>query len=145
LWKFLHDLCNYGLVYFWQFKSQISEPEPIEKIPVVKTPVTPARAMDVNNSTVAGNICAIIKLLEQGGFGDPSDPETQALIEHLHQYVVLFHGDLETGERIQAIQLRRSIEKTFWNHLQYLIFVPGLFHVKMACADAIWRIFIQPT
>ncbi|KAI6017947.1 hypothetical protein BKA83DRAFT_4464994 [Pisolithus microcarpus] len=51
-------------------------------------------------------------------------------------YVVLVHGDLGTGERLQTAQLRRSIESTSWNHLQHVIFIPGLFHLKMACADA---------
>ncbi|KIJ10934.1 hypothetical protein PAXINDRAFT_40918, partial [Paxillus involutus ATCC 200175] len=53
--------------------------------------------------------------------------------------------DLGTGERIQAAQQRRSIEGSPWNRMQHVIFVPGLFHLKMACADAIWRIFIQPS
>ncbi|KAF8836131.1 hypothetical protein BDN67DRAFT_992221 [Paxillus ammoniavirescens] len=61
------------------------------------------------------------------------------------EYVVLFHGDLGTREQIQAAQQRRSIKGSPWNQMQHVIFVPGLFHLKMACADAIWRIFIQPS
>ncbi|KIJ58558.1 hypothetical protein HYDPIDRAFT_73632, partial [Hydnomerulius pinastri MD-312] len=52
--------------------------------------------------------------------------------------------DLGTGERLQSAQLRRSIESTPWNRFQHVIFVPGLFHLKMACADAIWRCFLHP-
>ncbi|KAG1888768.1 hypothetical protein F4604DRAFT_1532841, partial [Suillus subluteus] len=37
-----------------------------------------------------------------------------------------------------------SLEATPWNHFQHVVFIPGLFHLKMACADAIWRIFLQP-
>lgn len=31
-----------------------------------------------------------------------------------------------------------------FNRYQSVVFVMGLFHLKMACADAIWKIFIQP-
>ncbi|KAI6022193.1 hypothetical protein PISMIDRAFT_108972 [Pisolithus microcarpus 441] len=55
-WVFLVDLCTYGPEYFHQFKSMIQEPQPIEKIPVVKTPIYVAHTMDINNSTVSGNI-----------------------------------------------------------------------------------------
>ncbi|KIM36264.1 hypothetical protein M413DRAFT_427697 [Hebeloma cylindrosporum] len=58
-------------------------------------------------------------------------------------YVILFHGDLGTGDRIFSLQLRRSIEDSPWDRFQYVIFIPGLFHVKMACADAIYRLFIK--
>lgn len=133
-WMFLHDLCTYGPDYFHQFKSLIPKPECIEQIPLVKTPIFAARAMDVNNSTVSGNIQAVTDLLAQGGIGDPD----------VSEYVILIHGDLGTGERLQAAQLRRSIESTSWNRLQHVVFIPGLFHLKMACADVLWRCFVQP-
>ena len=143
-WKFMHDLCTYGPSYFSQFLNELGEPESIEKIPVIKTPIYPLRAMEFSNSTVSGNISTIQNLMEQGGVGDPNDPEIQYIVEDLTLHIILFHGDLGTGDRIYSIQLRRSIEKTPWNRFQYVIFIPGLFHVKMACADALWRIFIQP-
>ncbi|KAI6097931.1 hypothetical protein EDD16DRAFT_1499008, partial [Pisolithus croceorrhizus] len=58
--------------------------------------------------------------------------------------VVLMHRDLGTGEWLQAAQLCHSIKSTSWNHLQHIIFIPGLFHLKMACADALWHCFIYP-
>jgi hypothetical protein len=64
---FLSDLCEHGPLYFQQFRSDISEPEAVEEIPLIKTPITAARAMDVNNSTVSGNIRAVEELLAQGG------------------------------------------------------------------------------
>ncbi|KAJ7921082.1 hypothetical protein B0H13DRAFT_1506201, partial [Mycena leptocephala] len=60
-------------------------------------------------------------------------------------YVILFHGDLGTGERLMSLLQRRSIEHSPWERYQYVIYVMGLFHLKMACADAIWRIFEEPT
>ncbi|KAH7917313.1 hypothetical protein BV22DRAFT_1026598, partial [Leucogyrophana mollusca] len=59
--------------------------------------------------------------------------------------VVLVHGDLGTGERILSLQQRRAIEETPWRRFQHIVFVPGLFHLKMAAADAIWRALIHPT
>jgi hypothetical protein len=41
-------------------------------------------------------------------------------------YVVIFHGDLGTAERVQTLKELMS-----------------LFNLKMACADAIWCIFIE--
>ncbi|KIL61934.1 hypothetical protein M378DRAFT_48707, partial [Amanita muscaria Koide BX008] len=57
--------------------------------------------------------------------------------------VVLVSGDLLTGERIRSLQQSRSIEATKWRRFDFVVFVMGLFHLKMACADAIWRLFIR--
>ena len=38
-WMYLYDLCSYGPDFFHQFKSVLQEPEPVEQIPLVKTPV----------------------------------------------------------------------------------------------------------
>ena len=102
--------------------------------------------MDVNNSTVSGNIHSVIELLAQGGINDPvlqSASEIQS--PDISEHVVLVHGDLGTGKRLRAAQLHCSIESTPWNCLQHIIFLPGLFHLKMACADALWRTFILPS
>ncbi|KAI6022226.1 hypothetical protein PISMIDRAFT_79654, partial [Pisolithus microcarpus 441] len=145
-WVFLVDLCTNGPEYFHQFRSKIEDPQPIEQIPTVKTPIYAARAMDINNSTVSGNIQAVIELLAQGGIADPMAASDGSVLDSpdISEYVILVHGDLGTGERLQAAQLRRSIECTSWNRLQHIIFIPGLFHLKMACADVIWRCFISP-
>lgn len=143
-WKFLSDLISYGPPYFSQFRDKLREPETIEAIPITRTPIIATSAMDVSNSTVTGNIQSIVNLLQQGGIGDPAvvdDPDMPDISEH----VVLFHGDLGTGERLQSAQQRRGIENTPWNRLQHVIFIPGLFHLKMAAADTIWRIFLQPS
>ncbi|KIJ09487.1 hypothetical protein PAXINDRAFT_17429 [Paxillus involutus ATCC 200175] len=145
-WLFLSDLCAYGPEYFRQFKSALRDPVTVEQIPLVKTPILAARAMDINNSTVSGNIRAVIDLLGQGGVSDPSSlsgDETNDSPD-ISPHVVLVHGDLGTGEHLQAAQLRRSIESTPWRRFQHAIFIPGLFHLKMACADALWRCFIYP-
>ena len=102
--------------------------------------------MDINNSTVSGNIHAVVDLLAQGGIYDPVAPHfKESGSPDLSLYVVLVHGDLGTGEHLQTAQIRRSLEPTPWDRFQHVIFIPGLFHFKMACTDAIWRCFIQPT
>ena len=146
-WKYLYDLCHHGPAYFSQFCSELRqlEPEAVDQIPLVKTPIIPARSMEFSNSTVAGNISTIINLMNQGGVGDPDDLDTIYEVKDGMLYMFFFHGDLGTGDRILSIQLRRSIEKSLWNRFQYVVFVPGLFHVKMACVDSLWRLFIMPS
>ncbi|OCH85843.1 hypothetical protein OBBRIDRAFT_814892 [Obba rivulosa] len=48
--------------------------------------------------------------------------------------MVLVHSDLSTAEQIESLQQSRGKEKTPWR----------LFHLKMACADVIWKLCIQP-
>ncbi|KAG1906110.1 uncharacterized protein F5891DRAFT_975565 [Suillus fuscotomentosus] len=144
-WKMLSDLVNFGPPYFHQFKNQLCNPGTVEAIPVIKTPILAVRVMHVCNSTVSDNICSVVELLQQGGIEDPveiDDPDTDML--NMSEYVILFHGDLGTGEHLLAAQQRGAIEATRWKRFQHVIFIPSLFHLKMASADAIWRIFLQP-
>jgi hypothetical protein len=151
-WKFQSNLIEYGPIYFRKFSTTLLAVESIDQIPVVKMRYAPARSMDVNESTHAGNIGAMSSLLDQGGVGDPQDNADGAKQKRsdirkkvsLLNYVVLFFGDLATFECVLGILQRRSIEGTPWRHFQFVMFVMGLFHLKMACADAIWRIFIEP-
>ncbi|KII91006.1 hypothetical protein PLICRDRAFT_106940 [Plicaturopsis crispa FD-325 SS-3] len=62
----------------------------------------------------------------------------------MSQWVILLHGDLLTKERLDSIRESRAIEDTPKRRFQHLIFLPGLFHYKMACADALWRTWVQP-
>ncbi|EGO05042.1 hypothetical protein SERLA73DRAFT_149320 [Serpula lacrymans var. lacrymans S7.3] len=93
-----------------------------------------AQAMDVNNSTVSGNILAVVDLMAQGGFEKESQ---EAEIE------VLFHGDLGTSEQAQAVQQCRAIKETPQDHFQHVVFIPGLFNLKIACADTLWLMDTQ--
>ena len=141
VWIALRDLVESGPDYFQSFKGVLQFPEPIEeRIPVKKTRITPVQSMDIPNSTVEGNIKTIERLLEQTGRA-PLEEEGDTV--NLDPYVVLFHGDLGTGERIQTAKRRRRIETSPRDRLQYVVFVMGLFHLKMACAETIWRIFVR--
>ncbi|CDO69125.1 hypothetical protein BN946_scf185042.g27 [Trametes cinnabarina] len=140
-WKFLNDLVHYGPEYFWQFAEALGEPETIEQIPLVKSKQVPVEGMDINQSTVQGNADALEDLFRQAGVGDAEETPSRTPIG---KHVVLVHGDLGTCERVQSLQDSRSEESTPWRRLQHVVFVMGLFHLKMACANAIWKIFIKP-
>lgn len=147
-WKFLHDLCHYGPESFQKYRGKIGLPEIIEQIPISKTPTVPLRATTDNNSEVVGNIRAINHMLSHVGVGDPQasleDSGGSKASVSIANHVVLVYGDLGTGEKISSAILRRSDEDTPWARLQHVIFVMGLFHLKMACVDALWKVFIQP-
>ena len=110
VWLFLHDLIEYGPKYFYEFQSQLLPPTPIgEPIPIAKTEIIPLRSLDISNSTVEGNIDTIERLLEQTGLGNYELPAPTIPLDH---QLLLFHGDLGTGEQINSAKLRQSIEST---------------------------------
>lgn len=147
-WKFLHDLIHHGSVKLRKLIPTIGKAEDIDAIPVTKLQHHPTWAIDINQSRVDGNIEAISNLLSQRGIGDSAEQTTHgqpnSTLVDIFEYVALVHGNLSTCERIQSILKVQSIEKTPWWCYQFVIFVLGLFHLKMACADAIWRLLIQP-
>ena len=102
------------------------------------------KAMRLDNSTVSGNIDAMEGIKEQGGLKkkDPSQPD---LPTEFSEYVQLVSGDLGTAERIDAAKRRRAMDLFKSNQMFDLIFVPGMFHVKMALVDMLWRLFIKPS
>ena len=139
----LLDLVEHGPEFFQRFQNLLGEPEEVDALPLVKTPIIAAWSMEYVNSTVSGNIESIIGLLAQARIKDPK--ETHDLnMPDISEFVVPFHGDLGTGERIQALLQCRAMESSPWKRCQYVIFIPGLFHLKMATADAIWHAFIYP-
>ena len=140
-WKFLHDLLNYGPEAFRKYKVKLGDPEVVDAIPLKKTTQVPNTALDVAPSTPAQNAEALDAFFKQAGIGDPKE-NTHS--QSTNNYVVLVFGDLLTGECIRSLMESRSEERTPWRQLQFVVYVMGLFHLKMACADAIWRIFISP-
>ncbi|KAI0323621.1 hypothetical protein GY45DRAFT_1401669 [Cubamyces sp. BRFM 1775] len=144
-WLLQHMLFKHGPPALKQLIGNLRDPESIESIPVVKLHHVPLRAMDINQSKVSGNIEALGDMLCQAGLGDPASQmgtRSGAPVADISDYAVLVHGDLGTYERVLTAQRRRQQELTPYNRLQYLVFVPGLFHLKMAAADAIWRALV---
>jgi hypothetical protein len=119
-WKFKSDLYEHsGHAEFSTRIWGLDPPESVEEIPVVEMRYAPARSMDINQSTHAGNISAVENLLSQGGVGlpppplDPKEKDPAKIAQHkrlrqlvsVAKYVVLFFGDLGTYERIQGVLL----------------------------------------
>ncbi|KAI0083688.1 hypothetical protein BDY19DRAFT_899903 [Irpex rosettiformis] len=125
--------------------ANIPLPTPIEQIPVCKTLQVPLRAMDINQSKVSGNIDALLQMLEQSAVGDAQTAQGADInMTDLGNVVQLVHGDLGTMERVLSAMERRAIDLTATSRLQFVVFVFGLFHLKMAAADAIWRLLVAP-
>jgi hypothetical protein len=139
-WKYLHDLVNFGPEYFRKFKKNLGEPEVIQQIPIVKTSQIPLRGIDISPSTPGQNAEALETFFRQAGVGDPNDNQHSF---SPNNQVILVSGDLLTIQHLRSLQESRAEEATSWRRMQFAVPVMGLFHLKMACADALWRIFIH--
>lgn len=137
--KFMETLLTHGPKALHCLLPRLGRPEAVEKIPVTKLKQQPLRALDINPSTVGGNIEILEQLLGQMGFGDPSHSYTD-----IEDFVQITHSDLGTVEHILSALKQRSVEGTPLRRLQNIVVNPGLFHVKMATLDALWRIFVRP-
>jgi hypothetical protein len=130
--------------YFGHLAIHLGQPAPINPIPLHKTTQIPCCAMNIKESTPDGNIEVNENLLRQGGIGDPADPDFDPQNDvNMLLFIVLLHGDLLTKERLDSVRDSRRIEKTANRRFQYTVFLPGLFHFKMAGADAIWRTWVK--
>ena|SRR5258705_3725950 len=63
-------------------------------------------------------------------------------LEWFEDHEQLCHGDLGTQEQHMATMESHALESSAHEWLQYLITIPGIFHIQMAAVDAIWRIYI---
>ncbi|KAG6906876.1 hypothetical protein DXG01_011522 [Tephrocybe rancida] len=113
-WVFRQDLVEHGPEAFHHHKKSLGHPEVVEQIPIVKS--------------------------SQAWVGNPNeDPDVTDIGNH----VVLVFRDLGVGERVQSVLASQADESTPWQRMQFIVYVLGLFHVTMACADAIWQMFIS--
>ncbi|KAJ3560196.1 hypothetical protein NP233_g10995 [Leucocoprinus birnbaumii] len=142
-WHVRSILVNHGPAYFLKYKSELKEPKAINKIPLHKTNQMPCHAMDIKESTQDGNAQVLENLLWQGGLGEPGSKNLDKDTINISPWIMLLHGDLLTKERQDGVKTTRKIERTPKCWFQYVVFVPGLFHYLMACADVIWRIWVQ--
>ncbi|KAG6863713.1 hypothetical protein C0991_003753 [Blastosporella zonata] len=142
VWKYLEDLVKDGPAYFRKFCQQLGNPEMVEAIPIKKTTQIPMAAMDVKPSSPGENGDALKKIFQQSGVGDPKD--TIPGTKDPKDTIILVCGDLLTGQHLQSLIDSRSAEDTSWRQLKNVNFNLGLFHLKMACADTIYKTFIVP-
>ncbi|KZV82700.1 hypothetical protein EXIGLDRAFT_626678 [Exidia glandulosa HHB12029] len=76
-------------------------------------------------------------LLKNAGYGE----EKHTILD---KYCILVHGDLGMLEKVASLQSSRAIEESAYTRLQWVVGIPGLFHTRMACAEAVWRTHIKP-
>jgi hypothetical protein len=117
-------------------------PHPLEQVPTVKQETFPLCAMDAPNSTIDSNLHSVTGFLRQGGIGEQSLIGKEMILD-IGNSVIMFHGDLSMMERLQSLSLYRSIEDSPFQRCQYIIFIPGMFHLKMVAVEAIWKLFIS--
>jgi hypothetical protein len=145
LYQLLHDIIFHGPQYFLHFQKKLEHPETVDAIPIRPFKQYHAKTMDIPCATPKDNMSVIEELMEnQAGLGEsfPDEPRRQGLVE-VGNTIILLHGDLGVGEKVAAQMRSRSIDYGTWGKLRNIVFVPGFFHLKMACADAIWRIFLK--
>ena len=109
-WKFLFDLVHCGPVPFYALQAKIGKPDIMDQIPLTKTPITPAHAMNCSNSSVLGNIETILNLMEQGGLSDLNDMDAKFEVVNVSPFVVLFHRDLGTGDQIKFLAYYNNVQ-----------------------------------
>ncbi|CDO74560.1 hypothetical protein BN946_scf184987.g1 [Trametes cinnabarina] len=145
-WHLTNVLMKHGPALLTSLRKNLRDPEVLDQIPVTTLVQQPVCAMDINLSTVSGNLEALSGLYSQGGVGDPFENPSapNRSLRDLSEYVTIVHGDLGTYEHVLTAKRRRKQERTPFNRLQHVVFVPGLFHFKMAAADALWRILVMP-
>ncbi|KAG1859548.1 hypothetical protein DFJ58DRAFT_726268 [Suillus subalutaceus] len=130
---------------FDHYRERLGSPDVVLQIPLQKTNQIPCQVMKIKQSTTDGNMEVMENLLKQGGIGDPKDDSFDPVHDvDMSEYVLFIHDDLLTKEQLDTVRRLQQIENTPKNRFQYLISLPSLFHYKMACADAIWRTYIQP-
>jgi hypothetical protein len=141
LFKVLETLVEWGGPFFARYTDQLekSRPDPLEQIPVVKTTQRPLRATNDKQSTKQGNIDAIMNFWQQCGYGQPAENPG---LKELGDRVSIGHGDLNSLALAESAQEARSEEEEATLRLQNLVVPPGIYHARMAAADALRRIFI---
>ena len=75
-------------------------------------------------------------------FGPPYFHKFRGKLGDPKNHVILISGDLLTLQHLRSLKMTQAEESTSWGCIQFMVSVMGLFHLKMACADAIWWSFI---
>lgn len=161
-WKFCYDLIYFGPSYFATFKSQLGDPAEVECIPLMKMTQIPMRALEISPSTPANNARVLEELFKQSATGElvsegkyrhtadtsealpeaiPQQPKTK--ITDISNHVVLIFGDFFTGQHIQSLLKSCLTDETPLLYHQYVVYSPGLFHLKMGCTHTVYRWHIE--
>ncbi|KAJ7082950.1 hypothetical protein B0H15DRAFT_803079 [Mycena belliarum] len=136
----LRTITRYGGEGFakWQGEVDASQPVSADTIDVHKTPLHPLPTMEIDESTITGNVEVIEEIVRVLGF-KVDDPEYA-------KYVQIIAGDQLTIARqrsILNIRLGHESGPHAWKHI---VLMPGLFHAKIAdCHGVLTTHFGKPT
>ena len=133
---------------FEKYRHHCGAPDVVDALPIQKTVQFPANAINADEGQNDSNWEGLKSLLDQ--VSDHSciqylvltSMKTNTADRFLEDNLVLVHRDLATKERIDALRKMRTIEHTAKNCLDWVLFMPGMCHLKMACTDAFWAIHV---
>jgi hypothetical protein len=108
----------------WHKNLDASQPISTDIIEVHKTALHPLPAMEIDESSITGNVQVIEEIMHVLGF-NPDDPD-------FGKYVQIIAGDQLTIARQHSILNVRLGHESGANSWRHIVLMPGLFHAKIA-------------
>ncbi|KAK1235663.1 hypothetical protein PQX77_001105 [Marasmius sp. AFHP31] len=118
-------IVNHGGVGFERFSSDMKKSMPVSeyKIPVQRTEIYPLPAMDIDESTIVGNVDVDKAVVEETGMKNTS---------WWMKIVRIIGGDQLSLARIRSIFTLRAGKEGGYSGFGWAVCFTGLFHAKMA-------------
>jgi hypothetical protein len=143
---FLVAFVLHGPESFRDYKHRLDDPdirpEVLYAIPPRKTQQVPMNTLDQEVGSNGGTIEAFAKFFSQMGIWDGQKMNDTPNLTHLGDRLIFVHADLGAAEKVHSMMRIRSAESRSELQFRNLIVLFGLFHLRMACSDAIWRIVL---
>jgi hypothetical protein len=108
----------------WKKDLDASQPVSADKIQVHKTPLHPLPSMEIDESSITGNIEVIEEIMRVLGF-KTDDPDYL-------KYIQIIAGDQLTIARQRSILNVRLGHESGPHAWRHIVLMPGLFHAKIA-------------
>ncbi|KAK7007004.1 hypothetical protein R3P38DRAFT_3599287 [Favolaschia claudopus] len=122
----------------WRQDLDKSQPVSEDVIEVHKTPLHPLPAMEIDESSITGNVEVVEEIMRVLGF-KPDDPE-------YGKYVQIIAGDQLTIARQRSILNVRLGHESGPHAWRHIVLMPGLFHAKIAdCHGVLETHFGKPS
>ncbi|KAJ7102520.1 hypothetical protein B0H15DRAFT_768975 [Mycena belliarum] len=122
----LRIIIRHGGEGFLKWKAAVDAAQPVsaDTIEVHKTPIHPLPTMEIDESTITGNIEVIEEITRVLGF-KTDDPEYA-------KYIQIIAGDQLTIARQRSILNIRLGHESGSHSWRHIVLMPGLFHAKIA-------------
>ncbi|KAJ7901536.1 hypothetical protein B0H13DRAFT_2234103 [Mycena leptocephala] len=122
----LRTIILHGGEGFQKWKSDVDASQPVSEdtIDVHKTPLHPLPAMEIDESSITGNIEVIEEIMRVLGF-KTDDPDYL-------KYIKIIAGDQLTIARQRSILNVRLGHESGPHSWRHIVLMPGLFHAKIA-------------